>query len=147
MSQSTLNNVVQSVADMLTARFPELPVHTERGSDSLPVPCIFVQLLKSEQTRELNRRFKRTYSLDVQFFPPVERGRYSANEVAEQFYELFAVTSADDGLMPGAGIHTEWKDDGTLHLYLTFSHFVWVPAGEVVKMRTLRQEGMVKHGD
>ncbi|WP_170287105.1 phage tail terminator family protein [Paenibacillus faecis] len=147
LSQSTLNEVVQSVADRLTARFPELTVHTERGPEGLPAPCFFVQLLKSEQARELNRRFKRTYSLDVQFYPPAERGRQSANEVAEQLYELFAAASTDDGPSPGAEMRTEWKDDGTLHLYLTFTHFVWAPAGEAVKMRTLRQEGKVKHGD
>ncbi|MGG6313643.1 phage tail terminator family protein [Paenibacillus macerans] len=65
LTQITLNDVVRSVAAALTARFPELPVYTERGSEGLPAPSLFVQLSKSEQTRELNRRFKRTYSLDV----------------------------------------------------------------------------------
>ncbi|WP_342773978.1 DUF6838 family protein [Paenibacillus oralis] len=35
----------------------------------MPEPSLFVQLPKSEQTRELNRRFKRMYSLDMQFIP------------------------------------------------------------------------------
>lgn len=146
MSQSTLNGVVQSVAAALTARFPELPVYTERGPEGFPAPCLFVQLLKSEQTRELNRRFKRTYSLDVQFVPAAERSRESAYDMAEQLCELFSTLPANDGLSHGSGMSTEWKDDGTLHLYLTFQHLVWSTAEEEVKMSTLQQEGKVKDG-
>ncbi|WP_068784125.1 phage tail terminator family protein [Paenibacillus phocaensis] len=142
----TLNDVVQSVASALTARFPELPVYTERSSEPLPAPSLFVQLSKSEQKREMNRRFKRTYSLDVQFVPSGDSSRASANDMAEQLYGLFADVAAAEGLTHGAGMSAEWKEDGTLHLDLTFTQIVWSPAGEVVKMGMLRQEGEIKHG-
>lgn len=142
----TLNDVVRRVAAALTARFPELPVYTERSSEPLPAPSLFVQLSKSEQNRELNRRFKRTYSLGVQFVPSGESRREAAYDMAEQLYELFADFASDTGLTPGAGMSAEWKEDGTLHLDLAFTQIVWSPAGEVMKMGTLRQEGEIKHG-
>ncbi|MGZ7442776.1 phage tail terminator family protein [Paenibacillus sp. TH7-28] len=146
MSQSIMNDVVQSVAAAVAARFPDLPVYTEPGPEGFPAPCFFVHLLKSEQHQELGRRFKRTYSLDVGFYPALERSRESAYEVAEQLYELFADFPADDGLSHGEGISAEIKDDGTLHLYLTFRQWVWSSAREEIKMRKLQQEGKVKDG-
>ncbi|RRJ62722.1 hypothetical protein EHV15_07025 [Paenibacillus oralis] len=146
MSQSIMYDVVQSVAAAVAARFPDLPVYTEPSPEGFTGPCFFVRLLKSEQHQELGRRFKRNYSLDVGFFPAAERSRESAYEVAEQLYELFWNFQAEEGLSPGAGMSSEWKDDGTVHLYLTFQHFVWSPASEEIKMRKLQQEGKVKDG-
>lgn len=146
MSQSIMNDVVQSVAAALAARFPDLPVYTEPSPEGFTGPCFFVQLLKSEQHQELGRRFKRSYSLDVGFFPAAERSRESAYDMAEQLYELFADFPADDGLSYGAGISAEMKDDGTMHLFLTFRQVVWSPASEEIKMRKLQQEGKVKDG-
>lgn len=141
-----MNDVVQSVAAALAARFPDLPVYTEPSPEGFTGPCFFVQLLKSEQHQELGRRFKRSYSLDVRFFSAAERSRESAYDMAEQLYELFADFPADEGLSYGGGISAEIKDDGTLHLYLTFRQLVWSPAREEIKMRKLQQEGKVKDG-
>ncbi|MCT2194726.1 hypothetical protein ACL02P_17070 [Paenibacillus sp. MB22_1] len=40
---------------------------------------------------------------------------------------------------------SEWKDDGTLHLYSTFTKIVWLLVGEVIKMGTLQWEGEIKY--
>ncbi|GJM70270.1 hypothetical protein HMSSN036_24860 [Paenibacillus macerans] len=145
MSQSIMNDVVQRVAAAVAARFPDLPVYTEPSPEGFTGPCFFVRLLNRSRIRSWGGALSGPIRL-MSGFPAAERSRESAYDMAEQLCELFADFPADDGLSHGAGINAEIKDDGTLHLYLTFRQWVWSPASEEIKMRKLRQEGKVKDG-
>lgn len=146
LTQMTLNDVVQSLAHVLAAAIPEVPVYTEKQPEKMAEPYLLVQLAKSEQSRELHRRYKRTYSLEVHFIPGGANSRVSTYEMAERLYELLADFGTGDGLMPGAALAAQWQEDGRLLVQLTFTQIVWSPAPEEIKMGTLRQEGELKDG-
>lgn len=146
MTQMTLKDVVQSLAYVLTTGIPEVPVHTEQQPGDTEGPYLLVQLAKSEQSRELHRRYKRTHSLEVQFVPGGADSRVSTYDMAEHLYELLADFGMGDGLMPGAALAAQWQEDGVLLLQLTFTQIVWSQASEEIKMGTLRQEGELKDG-
>ncbi|WP_026263257.1 phage tail terminator family protein [Paenibacillus sanguinis] len=146
LTQMTLNDVVQSLAHVLTTGIPEIPVHTEKQPGDAEGPYLFVQLAKSEQSRELHRRYKRTHSLEVHFVPGGANSRVSTYEMAERLYELLADFGTGDGLMSGAALAAQWQEDGRLLVQLTFTQIVWSQASEEIKMGTLRQEGELKNG-
>lgn len=146
LTQMTLKDVVQSLAHVLTAGIPEVPVHTEKQPGETEESYLLVQLAKSEQSRELHRRYKRTHSLEVQFVPGGADSRVSTYDMAERLYDLLADFGTGDGLMPGAALTAQWQEDGVLLLQLTFTQIVWSRASEEIKMGKLRQEGELKDG-
>lgn len=130
----------------LASRDPELPVYDEQVQQGFQEPCFFVLMLNSGQTKEVDRRYRRALLFDVHYFPADTLDKKSeCNKVAEQLYEQLEYVEYDGNLYRGQNMRHEVVGD-VLHFFVSFDIHLMREKPSVPKMRTLEQEGHIRHG-
>lgn len=153
MSAVTVNGVRDSVITILHQQFPGISIYGEEIGQGFDKPCFFVKLFPVSQGQLLGRRYQRSHSFDICYFPVVvdegEANRQNADmhDVAEQLYEvmeLIPVVDGDDRLMRGTKMRHE-IGEGVLHFFVDYSFQVIKEATLEPLMQMMEQEGFV-HG-
>ena len=139
----TLNEVQDGVVAELESRFPDVEVFTEPPEGGFVGPCFFVKLLNTAHTQELNRRYRRVHTFDIQYFAAGAGSRNGImQETAEQLYESMETIVTEGNICRGTGMRHEIAD-GVLHFYVEFKFLVYRPASDDQVMGTLeRKEGL-----
>ena len=63
----TIDNVLDSLAGVLKARYPDYPVYASPNQQGTIYPCFFVFLMPSTMAEEVNDRARRDLGIDVVF--------------------------------------------------------------------------------
>ncbi|WP_276358415.1 phage tail terminator family protein [Cohnella caldifontis] len=142
MGDITLNGVQDLVVAALHAQFPDVDVYVEIPEGGLTGPCFFVKLLSASQTQELNRRYRRVHSFDVQFVAADGSNR-AMQETAERLYGVLETIGTDGEGGKGIGMRHEIADR-VLHFYVDYRFLVYRPAPDDPAMGTLKREGAIK---
>ncbi|MBH0330126.1 hypothetical protein ABH14_10020 [Brevibacillus brevis] len=130
----------------LDSRDPELPVHDEQVQQGFKEPCFFVLMLNSDQTKEVDRRYRKALLFDVHYFPADTLEKKSeCHRVAEQLYEQLEYVEYDGNLYRGQNMRHEVVGD-VLHFFVSFDVHLMREKLIVPKMRTLEQEGHIRNG-
>lgn len=145
VQEVTINTIRDGVILALSLLFPGTIIYEEKIPQNFEAPCFFVKLLTGDQAHELNRRYYRTHAFDIHFFPKGEEYNREAHDVAERLYEELRELRIDGALYRGTSMSHEVVDD-VLHFFVDINFHVLRPKDQVPKMKTLEQEGYLKHG-
>lgn len=144
MIEVTVNSIRSGVIIALSELFPTMEIYGEANREGFEAPCFFVKLLTSAQDQELDRRYRRSYSFDIHFFPASPDYNEEAHEMAENLYDRLRQVNIDGVTYRGKGMTHEIVD-GVLHFFVDFNFFVYVEKQPEIKMQTLKQEGYLKN--
>ena len=146
----TINNLIKSVAGVLAASFPDVPIHDSPTQQKSGYPCFYVFLRPSDIRDQLSARDMRNVSLDVVYVQ--ERNTPDANAelygIADTLDELLDVVPYSDGSGEDpVPLHTHERDysieDQELHYRLRISQRVSKPV-EHIPMQTEETDVQVK---
>lgn len=148
MIEVSFSTLLDGVMRSLAERFPEVPVHREKSEQKAEGPYFYVEMLKASQEQELNRRYHRACSFQVQFVSGAtpQSPNMSVHDIAEHLYELFRELDIDGARYMGSQMKHEVRD-GVLHFDFGFHFLVWLPPGDEPKMQTLKEEESLKNGN
>lgn len=146
MIEVSFRTLLDGVMRSLAERFPEIPVQREQSEQKAEGPCFYVEMLKALQERELNRRYHRACSFQVQFVSGLttQGPNMSVHDMAEHLYELFRELDIDGARYMGTQMKHEVRDE-VLFFDFSFQFLVWLPAGAEPKMQTLKEEESLKN--
>ncbi|MBP1312335.1 hypothetical protein JOD82_005480 [Paenibacillus sp. 1182] len=121
------------------------PVYDERIEQGFHEPCFFVLLIDGAQARELGRRYMRTNSFDIHYFPDPDNPekRRECEAVAYRLYEELEYIQWEGSLYRAVGLKHQIVDD-VLHFFLDVNVHLMRPKGPETKMRTLKQEAGIR---
>lgn len=142
----TVNSIRSGVILALSDLFPEMDIYGEGIEQDFDAPCFFVKLLTTGQDREMDRRYRRSYSFDIHYFPTSADPNEEAHGMAEQLYDKLRQVNIDGELYRGAGMNHEVVDE-VLHFFVDFNFHVFAEKPPGIKMQTLEQEGYLKNGN
>ena len=63
----TLENIINSLAGVLTARYPDYPVYASPNQQGTDYPCFFIFFMPSKIEKHMNDRFLRDLGVDIVF--------------------------------------------------------------------------------
>ncbi|MFD1179209.1 DUF6838 family protein [Paenibacillus puldeungensis] len=144
MPEVTVNSIRDGVILALSNFFPTMDIFGEYIEQDFNAPCFYVKLLTTSHDHELDRRYKRSNSFDVHFFPAGADYNREAHSMAENLYVALAKVNIDGAIYKGTKMNHEIVDN-VLHFFVDFNFLVSTPKNEI-KMQTLKQEGNVKNG-
>lgn len=76
-------DIRQEVLNKLTYLYPDISIYNEEPQEFIE-PYFIVKLVESSQNREINNRYKRVYSFDIQYFAETN---YECEVFADELYE------------------------------------------------------------
>ncbi|MGO4952026.1 phage tail terminator family protein [Paenibacillus sp. DRB1-1] len=119
-------------------------VYDERIEQGFSEPCFFVLLIDGSQNREFNRRYMRTDSFDVHYFPSdTPEKRRECEAVADRLYEEMEYIHWEGTMYRAVGMKHQIVDD-VLHFFLDINVHLMKPKEQETKMRTLKQEAGIR---
>lgn len=141
----TVNDVRYAVHAAIDERFPHIPIlGEESAAEGQSEPYFFVHLASVAQDREHDRRYKRSHSFDIRFFPAASGSAVAeAHDVADELYDGMEAVLLDDGVMRGTNMRHELTD-GVLHFFVDYRIHMMRLKPEAPKMQTLKQEGFMR---
>lgn len=82
-------DVKQEVINKLDSLYPDIPIYDDEVPQGFKEPSFFIKLINGSHTREINTRYKRTYSFDIHYFAGSnEECESMANELYENMEYL-----------------------------------------------------------
>lgn len=139
----TVNDVRNGVIAALVSLYPGVKVYGEEIKQGLVEPWFFVKVLTTGQSREVNRRYKRSNSFDVHYFAKTNE---ELHEMAESLYGGLEYVTYDGKIYRGSGMTHEIVDR-VLHFFVDYNFHVIRDKPDEVKMQTLKQEASFKNGE
>lgn len=128
----TLDNIVNSIAGVLSQHYPELPIYSNPNQQGTQPPCFFVFFMPSKTENQVGRRFMRNIGIDIVYL--TERNITDAYDVlistAETLDQALEFIPYTDGEQAGnlRTFDREWKiDDGELHYQFWIKAIVSYP--------------------
>lgn len=142
-----MEDIKNAIVNRLDSLNPEVPVYDERVEQGFQEPCFFVLQISSGQTKEVDRRYRRAMTFDVHYFPSdsLEK-KTECQQVADKLYEHLEYVEWGGNLYRGQKLQHEVVDD-VLHFLVSFDIHLMRQKNSVSKMRTLEQEGQIRHGN
>lgn len=116
----TLDNIVNSIAGILTGAYPDMPVYSNPNQQGTAPPCFFVFFMPSKTENRVGRRVMRNIGIDIVYL--TERNIPNSYDVlisaADTLDNILEIVPYTDGTQTQS-LYTfdrEWKiDDGELH--------------------------------
>ena len=141
MSEISFNSIFDGVTLALHAAFPApARIYGDEVKQDLKPGDFNVVMPGAGHNLELTRRYKRTPTLDVIYYP--KHGKAECYDVADRLTAILESITTPEGDVVHA-TSCEWTvTGGVLHVLVTYDHFVRVPQ-EHIMMETLKieQEG------
>ncbi|MEK5480310.1 DUF6838 family protein [Paenibacillus sp. FSL R5-0407] len=144
MIEVTVNSIRSGLILALSDLFPTMGIYGEAIREGFEAPCFFVKLLTMGHDQELDRRYRRSYSFDIHYFPDSADPNEEAHGMAEQLYDKLRQVNIDGALYRGTSMNHEVVD-GVLHFFVDINFFVYSEKQPEIKMQTLKQEGYLKN--
>ena len=135
-----INDILQSVMAVISARFPEAEVAGEEGAQPPGSGSFFVSVSGGSQERLLGRSHRRLYNLDVRYDGTTYADR---NAAAEELYDALRTIVVQAASLKAAAMSHEMIE-GVLRFTVQYPVRVVeeLPAG--IRMQTLEQEGVIE---
>lgn len=128
----SLPHLIDSLAGVLKARYPQYPVYASANQQGTRFPCFFLFFMPSETADEIGGRMLRDLGVDIVFVQqrnPVN-GNMELHQIAEYLDEAVPLFDYSDGNEKGK-LHTferQWLiEDGELHYKLHIRPRVSLP--------------------
>lgn len=141
MGNDIITGIIQKLRDTFGS---EITVYVDEEKQELSEPCFFIRILTVSQDLVIRNRYRRVYSLDIEYHP--EDREKIARELAEAADTLSMALEyihIGDNLTRGSGIHYEVQD-GVLHFFIDYDFFVFKVLDREEYMETLIQTGHLK---
>lgn len=143
MPQVTVNSIWDGVTLALSFLFPDITIYDEEIPQDFERPSFFVKLLTMGQNKEIDRRFLRSHSFDIHYFPPLDEYNKHGHAMAESLYNDLLTIEIDGAIYRVTGATHEIVDR-TLHFMFDLNFHVLKDKPEEIKMNQLEQEGRLK---
>ncbi|MFS8215552.1 DUF6838 family protein [Paenibacillus polymyxa] len=140
-----MEDVKNGILKYLSTFQTGVPVYDERIEQGFHEPCFFVLIIDGAQNREFNRRYMRTDSFDIHYFPNSKNPekRRECEAVADRLYEEMEYIQWEGSLYRAIGLKHQIVDD-VLHFFLDVNVHLMRPKQSETKMRTLKQEAGIR---
>jgi len=138
----TIGNVINSLAGVLKAKYPEYPVYDSPNQQGTVFPCFFIFFMPSEIDSQVDGRFMHDLGVDIVFVQQrnIVNGNAEIHAIAQYLDENLEVFPYSDGNGETALIHTcerQWQnEDMELHYQFHIRQRVAVPQ-EVILMQIM----------
>jgi hypothetical protein len=139
----TINDVVQSIIAALKQHFPNIKRYGEEIKEGFQAPCFFIKVFPVSHTREQGRRYLRSHSVDIHYFPATAYANNEMHDMAEKLYEAMEYVAVNGQICRATEMNHEIID-GVLHFYAQYNFHMMREAEEEPVMQDLTQEGYVK---
>ena len=134
----TIDNVINSLAGVLKAQYPDYPVYISENQQGTQYPCFFIFLMPSIIRSEIDERFFRDLGIQIVFVQ--QRNKLNGNieiqsiqDYLDYSLELFEYT---DGVNPAVLIRTYEREASTedeeLHYKLHIKQRVSIPRDSIL---------------
>lgn len=140
-----MQDIKNALIKKLSLFTPEIHVYDESVEQGLKQPCFFVLLMESSQAREIDRRYRRTNSFDVHYFPDRDAAapREACEMMAERLYSEIEYIRGSEGGYRGTGMRHEIVD-GVLHFFVQYNYHVLRERDPEIKMQTMTERSGIK---
>ena len=129
----TIDHVMNSLAGVLKAQYPDCPVYTSPNQQGTHFPCFFIFLMPSTVTAEVDERFYRDLGIDIIFVQ--ERNVVNGNaeiqsiqDYLDYSLETFPYTDGSGDIVP---LHTYERqasvEDQEMHYQFHIRQRVSIP--------------------
>ncbi|HBI63019.1 MAG TPA: hypothetical protein DDY31_17745 [Lachnospiraceae bacterium] len=148
----TLENILDSLADVLNKGYPEYPVYTSPNQQGTEFPCFFIFFMPSQIDGQIDERFLRDLGIDIVFVQQrnIENGNAEILRIAGYLDEALELFPYADGSGEKAFIHTserQWKnEDMELHYQFHIKQRVAIPRNVNLMEEMEENSAYVKHG-
>ncbi|MFS0727032.1 DUF6838 family protein [Paenibacillus sp. 1P07SE] len=137
---ATISEVRDGVIAALGERFPDFAVYEGELPEVPVVPFFHVRPFPVTQTREVGRRYRRTFSFDILLKASTQD---ELLEAADGLLDELVYIEVDGFPCRGNGLKHEIVD-GELHVYVQYTLHLLRERQEVTRMDKLAQEGRIK---
>ena len=136
MSEISFNSIFDGVTLALHAAFPApARIYGDEVKQDLKPGDFNVVMPGAGHNLELTRRYKRTPTLDVIYYP--KHGKAECYDVADRLTAVLESITTPEGDVVHA-TSCEWTvTGGVLHVLVGYAHFVYKPSEEIM-METLK---------
>ncbi len=145
----TLENVVESIAGVLKAGYPDCPVYDSPTQQGTEPPCFFIFFMPSTVEAQAGGRFMRDLGIDIVFVQQrnIVNGNAGIHRVSEYLDEALELIPYSDGSGQTALIRTyerRWlEEDMELHYQFHIRKRVELPK-DITLMQKLEGDIYVK---
>ncbi len=129
----TLENVINSLAGVLTAQYPDYPVYASPNQQGTDYPCFFIFFMPSKIEKHMNDRFLRDLGVDIVFVQQrnIVNGNAEIQAIAEYLdgtLELFDYVGSIGGTSKIRTFERQWQtEDDEMHYQFHIRQRVSIP--------------------
>ena len=129
----TLENIINSLAGVLTARYPDYPVYASPNQQGTDYPCFFIFFMPSKIEKHMNDRFLRDLGVDIVFVQQrnIVNGNAEIQAIAEYLdgtLELFDYVDSSGRTAKIRTFERQWQtEDDEMHYQFHIRQRVSVP--------------------
>lgn len=129
----TIENIINSLAGLLTAQYPDYPVYSSQNQQGTEAPCFFILFMPSAVEGHIGERFYRDLGIDIVFLQErnIVNGNAEIQTIAEYLDESLELFGYADENGSSCLLHTferEWKiEDEELHYQFHIRQRVSLP--------------------
>lgn len=146
----TTEQLIDGVVGAIYKEFGEsYPIYTENNEQGMDEPCFLVTAINPQKNRFLGRRYRRTVTLNVNYFPtsPAKvtdesAARKEMNDAAERLFDCLEIITANGHKIKGFN-QGYTVSDGVLVYTLDFDYYE-IEKVEVPIMQSLDLKGKLK---
>ncbi|GLI08105.1 hypothetical protein YDYSG_41350 [Paenibacillus tyrfis] len=141
-----VEEIKQGIAKRLKELFPAASVYTEQVEQGFTKPAFFVRQTEGAQKHVMNRRYIRTGTFDIAYFPVPGSPQLirDCEMVRDTLYERLELIPWEGHTYRSSGMRYTLADN-VLHFYVSFEVHVMRPKEAVPTMRNLVQEEHIRH--
>lgn len=139
---SVTNQIKIAILEKLKEQFPGHKRYSEEIKQGFQAPCFFLATINNQsEQKTIGKRYMRTISFDLHFFPPKGEGRSNEQmyEMGDLLYPLLEVLQLEEQILQGSEMNFEIID-GVLHFFVDYKVFVYRQTEPDVYMEKLNVE-------
>ena len=145
-----INSILDAISITLDAEFnvsdgDAYEIHTEEIKQDLTEPCFFIACLNPTTKLFLGKRYFRSNSFCIQYFPESDKKQKECNAVAERMTWCLEVITMGDDPIRGTKMKYEVVD-GVLQFFINYDCFVY-RVEVTTPMEAMETSTNVKEGD
>ena len=119
-----INSIIEGMSRAINAEFgDDYTIYAENVEQGLKEPCFFISCIAPTKRLFVGRRYFRTNTFCIQFFPrDPDCGKEECNDAAERLFSCLEYITIDGELMRGTGMKSETVD-GILNFFVNYDYF------------------------
>ena len=137
-------DIRQEVISRIKTHFPQAKVYEEDQKQGFEVPCFFVSELEVELEKEVNRRYKETIPLVIQYFTDQPNIKDDCSKVRQILFEIVEELSLNK--VRSIKLKGEVVND-VLMVKVSYKRHLIKEKEAVTKMQKLDEEGRLSSNE